>query len=348
MRFFAKFDRIEFLEMCFFDREWAWTLAETAVSWAETVFPLAETVSHLGETAFPLAETVFPLAEIVIPLIETVSPLAEIEFPLAGTVFPLAETVFPLREAALCTWTFGTCLLGARKNFRFSEHVCSGPEKRVVALRSFCITKLHLKMSIWSNQKSNFFNEKNCLPRKLGYPTPLSHKLVSPPKPPHPHKILQRKWNLIFWGQCTIKYYIPASSPKRQIWVNRLKGCDLIFAKTRIKFDSNLIKKSNSIFSHDAYNLKWSTFFMKCSKFDQLLFQKMYIFCIKWKNVLKNVFACHFSWKKLTFAGMRPRLIFRECIMFFIHFSSKLHRESPEHCARRVRIMNCRNGGGHF
>ena len=167
---------LNFLELCFFHREWAWTLAETVFPLAETVFPLAETVTHLWETAFPLTETVFPSAKIVFPLAETVCPLAEIVFLIAGTVFPLAEAVFPLREAALSTWTFGTCLLGARKHFRFSEHVCSGPEKRVVALRSFCITKLHLKMSIWSNQKSNFFNEKNCLPRKLGYPTPASHK----------------------------------------------------------------------------------------------------------------------------------------------------------------------------
>ena len=107
----------------------------------KNTFPLAETV-------FPLAETVFPLAEIVFPLAETVFPLAEVVFPLAETVFPLAEIVFPSRETVFFILTFRTCLLGARKKIRFLEHVCSGPEKRVVALRAFYITNFVKKIQI--------------------------------------------------------------------------------------------------------------------------------------------------------------------------------------------------------
>ena len=102
----------------------------------------------LDKNTFPLAETVFPLAEVVFPLAETVFPLSEIVFPLAEIVFPLVEAVFPLGETVLFTLTFRTCLLGARKSFRFSEHVCSGPEKRVVALRAFCITNFVKKLQI--------------------------------------------------------------------------------------------------------------------------------------------------------------------------------------------------------
>ena len=95
----------------------------------------------LDKNTFPSAETVFPLAEVVFPLAETVFPLAEI-------VFPLVEAVFPLRETVLFTLTLRTCLLGARKMVRFLEHVCSGPEIRVVALRAFCITNFVKKLQI--------------------------------------------------------------------------------------------------------------------------------------------------------------------------------------------------------
>ena len=88
----------------------------------------------LDKNTFPLAETVFPLAEIV--------------FPLTEIVFPLVEAVFPLRETVLFTLTLRTCLLGARKMVRFLEHVCSGPEIRVVALRAFCITNFVKKLQI--------------------------------------------------------------------------------------------------------------------------------------------------------------------------------------------------------
>ena len=53
-------------------------------------------------------------------------------FPLAESMFPLAENMFPLRETVFPR--------------RFSEHVCSGPEPRVAALRSFCFTKLILRV----------------------------------------------------------------------------------------------------------------------------------------------------------------------------------------------------------
>ena len=82
---------------------------------------------HLAETVFPFAETVFPFAEIV---------------------FPLVEAVFPLTETVLFTFTFRTCLLGARKKIRFLKHVCSGPEIRVVALHAFCITNFVKKIQI--------------------------------------------------------------------------------------------------------------------------------------------------------------------------------------------------------
>ena len=123
------------------------------------------------------------------------------------------------------------------------------------------------------------------------------------------------------------------------IWFLQKRESNLtqIWSKNQIRFSRTM----RTIWSDQ--NFLWNV-----QNLINFCFKKCIFFCIKWKNVLKNVFACHFSWKKLTFAGMRPRLIFRECIMFFIHFSSKLHRESPEHCARRVRIMNCRNGGGHF
>ena len=107
----------------------------------KNTFPLAETV-------FPLSETVFPLAEVVFPLAETVFHLAEIVFPLTEIVFPLVEAVFPLRETVLFTLTLRTCLLGARKMVRFLEHVCSGPEIRVVALRAFCIRNFVKKLQI--------------------------------------------------------------------------------------------------------------------------------------------------------------------------------------------------------
>ena len=102
----------------------------------------------LDKNTFPLAETVFPLAETVFPVAETVFPLAETVFPLAETVFPLAEIVFPLRGTVFFILTFRTCLLGARKQIRFLEHVCSGPEKRVVALRAFYITNFVKKIQI--------------------------------------------------------------------------------------------------------------------------------------------------------------------------------------------------------
>ena len=114
----------------------------------KNTFPLAETVFPLAETVFPLAEIVFPLAETVFPLAEIVFPLAETVFPLAETVFPLAEIVFPLRGTMFFILTFRTCLLGARKKNRFLEHVCSGPEKRVVALRAFYITNFVKKIQI--------------------------------------------------------------------------------------------------------------------------------------------------------------------------------------------------------
>ena len=60
---------------------------------------------------FPLWKTVFSLGEITFPLEKTMFPLAESMFPLAEIMFPLGETVFPLR---------------------FSEHVCSGPERFLV------------------------------------------------------------------------------------------------------------------------------------------------------------------------------------------------------------------------
>ena len=60
------------------------------------------------KTMFPLGKTMFPQREIMFPLAESMFPLAEIMFPLAEIMFPLGETVFPLR---------------------FSEHVCSGPER---------------------------------------------------------------------------------------------------------------------------------------------------------------------------------------------------------------------------
>ena len=68
------------------------------------MFPLWKTVFSLGEITFPLEKTMFPLAE-------SMFPLAEIMFPLAEIMFPLGETVFPRR---------------------FSEHVCSGPERFLV------------------------------------------------------------------------------------------------------------------------------------------------------------------------------------------------------------------------
>ena len=102
----------------------------------------------LDKNTFPLTETVFPLAEVVFPLAETVFPLSEIVFPLTEIVFPLVEAVFPLRETVLFTLTLRTCLLGARKMVRFLEHVCSGPEIRVVALRAFCITNFVKKLQI--------------------------------------------------------------------------------------------------------------------------------------------------------------------------------------------------------
>ena len=102
----------------------------------------------LDKNTFPLAETVFPLAETVFPSAEIVFPLAETVFPLAEIVFPLAETVFPLRGTVFFILTFRTCLLGARKKNRFLEHVCSGPEKRVVALRAFYITNFVKKIQI--------------------------------------------------------------------------------------------------------------------------------------------------------------------------------------------------------
>ena len=102
----------------------------------------------LDKNTFPLAETVFPLAVTVFPLAEVAFPLAEIVFPLAEIVFPLVEAVFPSTETVLFTLTFRTCLLGARKKVRFLQHVCSGPEMRAVALRTFCITNLVKKLQI--------------------------------------------------------------------------------------------------------------------------------------------------------------------------------------------------------
>ena len=56
------------------------------------------------KTMFPLGKTMFPLRGIMFPLAESM-------FPLAENMFPLRETVFPRR---------------------FSEHVCSGPERFLV------------------------------------------------------------------------------------------------------------------------------------------------------------------------------------------------------------------------
>ena len=104
----------------------------------------------LDKNTFPLAETVFPLAEVV--------------FPLAETVFPLAEIVFPSRETVFFILTFRTCLLGARKKNRFLEHVCSGPEKRVVALRAFCITNFVKKYNFCDDWILGTRVEKNKRP----------------------------------------------------------------------------------------------------------------------------------------------------------------------------------------
>ena len=58
---------------------------------------------------------------------ETTFPLAGTTFPLAETTFPLAETTFPLGETMSPRLRFGTCLLGARTNFRFRDMFARGP-----------------------------------------------------------------------------------------------------------------------------------------------------------------------------------------------------------------------------
>ena len=87
-----------------------------------------------------------------LPLAETVFPLAETAFPLAETAFPLAETEFPLGEHMSPPLIFGTCLLGARSNGRFSEHVCSGPEKTTKYVPPRCV---HFASSFFLKRTKN-------------------------------------------------------------------------------------------------------------------------------------------------------------------------------------------------
>ena len=86
------------------------------------------------------------------PLAGNIFPLAETAFPLAETAFPLAETEFPLREHMSPPLIFGTCLLGARSNGRFSEHVCSGPEKTTKYVPPRCV---HFASSFFLKRTKN-------------------------------------------------------------------------------------------------------------------------------------------------------------------------------------------------